>query len=148
MGCEAIKVVLSNERGGILLGTVCYSKLTSYHEFLYRVQFFKPRGALKPFRNLDGVNAFNDSASVWMFCEKVELELDLLLFQSDVFRENPCKIDMRSPTIARNIEGPARSESVNHMNYNMISKTIEFSLERENFGFVYSALNLCHGLKT
>lgn len=45
-------------------------------------------------------------------------------------------------------KGPARSESISHLNNNMISKTSEFGLQRKNFRFENTASNWSYGLRT
>lgn len=73
---EVIEIVLSNRRAVILSDTVCYYKLATYQKCFCRVQFSKLRGILNFLRNLDGVNDFIDSESVWILADEVEPELD------------------------------------------------------------------------
>lgn len=94
----------------VLLGIVCYSKFSIYRECLRRVEVLKPRGAVDFFRNLDGVNHFNDNESVWIFADEVELERVPLQFQRNSVGENSYENDIRSLSIVENIEEPAHFE--------------------------------------
>lgn len=77
-----IKVVLSNKRGVILSGTVCYSKLAKYQECPCEVELLKPGGALKFLQNLDSVNVFNDSESVGFLLMRLSQNFTHCLFNA------------------------------------------------------------------
>lgn len=57
-----------------------------------------------------------------------------------------CENSIRSPSIVENVEGSGHSESVSPLILKIISRTIEFGLQRENFCLVNVASKVCHDL--
>lgn len=94
----------------------------------------------------DLVNGFNGSASVCISPDEVDPDLDPFPLQPHGFGKNACEYERTSTSTAGYIEGPPQSESVSHLNTNLISKTGESILERGNFPLANTVSIMCHGL--
>lgn len=87
MRCDAevIEDLQSIERGMALPGAVCYFKITNNQEFVCKKELLELKDALKLLQNLDGVNSFNRSESIWLFSDEVEPKRDHSLHQRNGF---------------------------------------------------------------
>lgn len=95
---EVIEFVLSNMSEVILSVSVGYSRLANNQERICKVEILNPKVLSDFYQNWDGVNAFNDGGSVWIFADRVESRSKPLFFQCNGFEK--CMWNcIRSPSI-------------------------------------------------